>query len=90
MNGSGAEKHLRVEALAGLLGRAGEECGRLEAEEEGGAYEEGEMQMGDAVLEERGGERLVWPYPSAGGGYGIGGVMDVSWRLTKMEGSART
>ena len=47
-----------MEALAGLSGRAGEECGRLEAKEEGGACEEGEMQIGDAVLEERGGERL--------------------------------
>ena len=33
-------------------------------EKEGGACEEGEIRIGDVVLEERDGEeRQVWPYP---------------------------
>ena len=53
-----------MEALAGLLGCAGEDCARPEAEEEGGACKEGEIQIGDVVLQEREGrERQVWPYP---------------------------
>ena len=35
-------------------------------EKEGGACEEGEMRIGDVVLEERGGERQVWPENECG------------------------
>ena len=54
-------------------------------EKEGGACEEGKMRIGDVVLDEReGGERHArrrMNVGAAGGGVGIGSVMDVSWRF---------
>ena len=71
VSGRGAEKHLlRADALAGLLGRAVDDCARSKAEE-GSVCGETEMRIVEAVHGERGGEERVVAVPIGGVGFGI-------------------